>query len=156
MALYRIENADAVKARSVLDYEKHKDGYKRRASDRYVQRRDEIKQLTAEYQRTNKEKKSEWNAKYNAANKHKSRANTAKRKSRKLLATPLWADDSVIREIYRKAERMTLETGVIYHVDHIVPIRSPLVCGLHWEGNMQIITATENMSKCNRYWPDMP
>jgi 5-methylcytosine-specific restriction endonuclease McrA len=45
---------------------------------------------------------------------------------------------------------------VKHEVDHIVPLKSPLVCGLHVEHNLQVIPATQNRRKHNRVWPDMP
>ena len=42
------------------------------------------------------------------------------------------------------------------HVDHIVPLNSPIVCGLHNEFNLQIIPPATNYHKSNNYWPDMP
>lgn len=56
--------------------------------------------------------------------------------------------------IYRTAEKLTQDTGVMYHVDHIIPINSPLVCGLHTDANLQILTAEENMKKSNRLIPE--
>jgi hypothetical protein len=35
-------------------------------------------------------------------------------------------------------------------------LRSELVCGLHCEANLQIISAFDNQSKRNYRWPDMP
>ena len=65
-------------------------------------------------------------------------------------AVPKWADLDVIRKIYEIAN----ELGK--HVDHIVPVKSALVCGLHCEDNLQFLTQKENSSKSNRWWPDMP
>jgi 5-methylcytosine-specific restriction endonuclease McrA len=76
---------------------------------------------------------------------------TARRRARKLKATPAWANSKKINAMYRAAHEME---G--YEVDHIVPLNSPLVCGLHWEGNLQILLAPRNRVKSNRYWPDMP
>jgi hypothetical protein len=59
-------------------------------------------------------------------------------------------------EFYAESSRLTLETGIAHEVDHIVPLLSGLVCGLHCEANLQVITAFENQSKNNRFWPDMP
>jgi hypothetical protein len=71
-------------------------------------------------------------------------------------STPDWINESAVLEIYREAKRLTNLTGVVHHVDHVVPLRSPLVCGLHWERNLQVLPATNNIRKGNRWWPDMP
>lgn len=73
-----------------------------------------------------------------------------------LLATPKWADVEKIMSVYAEAARLTRETGIVHHVDHIVPMKSKIVCGLHWEENLRVLTRSENCSKNNRYWPDMP
>jgi hypothetical protein len=80
----------------------------------------------------------------------------SRRKALKLNATPAWADPDAIRARYAEGARLTNETGIKHHVDHIVPLQSKLVCGLHCEANLQVLTETDNCSKNNRLWPDMP
>lgn len=71
-------------------------------------------------------------------------------------ATPGWANVEAIEKLRELARFKTLETGIDWNVDHIVPIKSKYVCGLHCEDNMRVITAKENMEKHNKHWPDMP
>jgi 5-methylcytosine-specific restriction endonuclease McrA len=78
------------------------------------------------------------------------RAQVAARKAKVLGAIPKWADRRKIKVVYAAARRLGLQ------VDHIVPLRSNLVCGLHvWE-NLQLLSGDLNVRKGNREWPDSP
>lgn len=67
-----------------------------------------------------------------------------------------WIDREEILQIYFLAVTATKLFGEPYEVDHIVPVRSKLVCGLHVPWNLQIIKRSENRARGNRSWPDMP
>lgn len=75
----------------------------------------------------------------------------AKRRAARKRRTAQWANIEKIKEKYAEAARLSKETGVLHHVDHIIPMQGAKVSGLHVENNLQVITATENMSKHNRF-----
>jgi hypothetical protein len=69
--------------------------------------------------------------------------------SRLRVATPEWVDMSAIKEIYEECRRITEETGVLHHVDHIEPLRGTDRCGLHVANNLRIVPAIDNLKKGN-------
>lgn len=87
---------------------------------------------------------------FRAANPALTNAWSASRKARKLRATPSWANKEAIYAFYKEAARLTKLTGIEHHVDHIYPLKSKWMCGLHVETNLQILTKTENLRKSNR------
>ena len=81
------------------------------------------------------------------------RADTKSRRRKHRLATPKWLSrkqKSEIRQIYQIAITMSKTTGEQYVVDHIVPLRSELVCGLHVPWNLRVIPQQENLLKSNK------
>lgn len=86
---------------------------------------------------------------YYEANKPKHRARQAAYEATKISATPAWADFEKMEAFYLEADRLTAETGIPHDVDHFYPLNSKIMCGLHVETNLQIITAEENRRKSN-------
>lgn len=77
-------------------------------------------------------------------------AGTRKRQAALLNRIPVWYSDKPVRKIYEKAKQYG------FHVDHIVPLQSDLVCGLHVFDNLQLMHPSENCAKNNKFWPYMP
>lgn len=72
----------------------------------------------------------------------------------KIRATPTWVDRRVMFELKLARDERTRATGIKYTLDHIVPISHPMVCGLNVPWNLQIIPASVNAAKSNKWSPD--
>lgn len=71
-----------------------------------------------------------------------------------LQATPTW-DSELTELVFTEAVHLCKLKeklcGVKFHVDHIIPLKGKLVCGLHTWNNFQVMPAVENKSKGNKY-----
>lgn len=68
-------------------------------------------------------------------------------------ATPPWTSRRELKSLKEEARRLTRETGILHTLDHIVPLRSELVCGLNCPANIRIVTYAENNAKGNDFTP---
>lgn len=123
----------------------------KKAADWRVANLETARAANRKYKKRNKERLQKEHAIWAQNNRDKRRQSIAKRKAARLRATPKWANQVAIAAIYREA---TSRDGR-WHVDHIVPLQSRWVSGLHCEANLQIILGSENESKRNFWWPHM-
>jgi hypothetical protein len=127
--------SEAAKAAGRRYYEKNKEVVKARSNARPLEER-----------RSYKYKHKERNPEYY-------KALTSVRKRRHRNATPKWlgAEEKLaMRKLYLQAMDLTKLTGERYVVDHIVPLLSDEVCGLHVPWNLRVITQEENLRKSNK------
>lgn len=120
---------------------------------RYGREKERRRAAVATYKARHPERVKEKDRRRRINNRDALNAYTAKHKADKLRARPPWANLKAIRDFYREAVRLTQETGVLYSVDHIIPLRSKIVCGLHIPANLRCITHSENSAKQNRFDP---
>jgi hypothetical protein len=87
-------------------------------------------------------------------NPDKNRALKAKRRAKKKQALAPWASPSELQKHYAHAQWLnkTLPNHK-FQVDHIFPLQSDFLCGLHVETNLMVLEASQNASKNNRQWP---
>jgi hypothetical protein len=83
----------------------------------------------------------------------RTRAKTAKRRAKLHRAMPAWTNPEHIAHFYRWAKEASDALGIPFEVDHLVPLRHPLVCGLHVPENLTVRTRASNRSKGNRFDP---
>jgi hypothetical protein len=108
---------------------------------------------TKKYRENNKNKLNLLRREYTITNRSKLYALNAKRRASKLKATPKWLTIEELRqieELYEISQAFKLYTGQDYHVDHIIPLQGENVCGLHVPWNLQVLEASENLSKSNK------
>ena len=116
----------------------------------YAEKKDELNANFKAWREENSESRAEYMARWLQQNRALSNEKAMRRVASKRRATPKWANRERMVEFYKEAERLTAETGISHHVDHIYPLQGKVVCGLHCEANLNVITQFENIQKLNR------
>jgi hypothetical protein len=137
---------------------REKDRPQARARNRtwYARHRDQILAKKREFTAQNPERKQAWNQAYAVRFPERINALTALRRARRHQATPGWGCPTATAVLYAQAKVLSAVFGVDLEVDHVVPIHSKIVCGLHCTDNLQLLASDDNTAKGNRHWPDMP
>jgi len=108
--------------------------------------------VIAKARATPNELKNAYRKAWKEANPLQVLADNKVRRRKHRAATPPWLSrkqKSEIRALYQAAILSSQTTGVRYVVDHIYPLRSETVCGLHVPWNLRITTQEENLKKSN-------
>lgn len=147
---YYAKNADSVKATVSKYRAENPEKVSQVKKDWYLVNKPKTRASARKWKEANKEKHYESLKRYRKNHPSKRNFLTAKYRSAKLDATPPWFEKDQIRIVYKKAK----EWG--FAVDHIVPLKSETVCGLHCWANLQLLDPMLNSKKGNKHWPDMP
>src|SRR6267378_3222686 len=118
--------------------------------------REKLQAYQKNYVRENRAKVNALMRAWMKNNRHKVNERCNRHRAHKVHATPKWANRFFLQEAYHLAVLRTRATGIKWHVDHIVPLNSKIVCGLHVEYNIRVIPALDNLKKGNAQWPHMP
>ncbi len=153
---YCIENSEKLKIQRAVYSKVNSDKAITRSSEWAKNNRDRSREIKTKWRENNSEKMKEIRNEWAKNNPEYLTFICRKYQISKVNASPKWADKKKMIAIYKESRRLSLETGIQHHVDHIVPITSDIVCGLHCEANLQILTFSENVKKGNRHWENMP
>jgi hypothetical protein len=128
---------------------------KKREMDKRWQKlnRERMREIQNRWNRNHPDRRRKMNDRWRRENPGKATSIIAKRRAFKKKALAIWANTDAIKKIYDKAKYLSKTTGIPHEVDHIYPLQSKYMCGLHVENNLQILTKSENSSKNNRIWP---
>lgn len=140
----------------IVRYREHKKRRNAQNKRWYEENKESRRATQRRWASLNKERTLAAGRRYRKKHPERDCAKVARRTAEQLRATPKWANEFFIEETYALASLRSKVAGRRWHVDHVVPLRSKEVCGLHVEHNLRVVLGSENQAKGNRYWPGMP
>ena len=111
---------------------------------RYKENKKSCYEASRRWANKNKEKIKFLGREWNKKNKEYVALQTAKRRARILNQMPEDHNDQIELVLRSSAKRISMELGIPFHIDHIIPLASG---GLHHHTNLQILPASINMRK---------
>lgn len=150
---YYKENREAITKRRRRYYEENREfiaEYNRRYRE---ENHEAITKLNRRYNEENREARAEYQRRYREENREVVLAFYAKRRAAKRQAIPSWFsefDEFAFNQAYELAKERKKETGIEWHVDHMIPLLARKCCGLHCADNIQVIPAVMNLEKKNK------
>ena len=139
LVLWRQNNPERVKQHNQTQYQNHADDLKARSRKNHWLDVEKTRAKLRAYQKRNL---------------HIFAKAKAQRKAAELQRTPKWLTEDdlwMIEQAYEIAARRSKMFGIVFHVDHIIPLQGKQVSGLHVPLNLQVIPALENRAKSNRF-----
>jgi hypothetical protein len=107
---------------------------------------EKIREYSRNYQSRNREESKERSKRYARNNPEKRRFYESKRRSKinNSCFSLSKEDKKIILSIYESATRIANCLGILYHVDHIIPLSKG---GTHTPSNVQVLPASINLKK---------
>lgn len=146
--------ASEMEKKRTVEWQKNNKDKRSKIQKRYNENnKDKILEKAKKYRNDNREACNARVKDWTMRNKSARREYDARRSASEIMATPKWLTKEhrlQIKEVYKAAAAMAVETGIRYDVDHIVPLRGKTCCGLHVPWNLRPLPARENRIKANK------